>query len=109
MISYTFLVTFIDFARKIIKFRWIPTLGCFTSKNLTYYFVVVTCLVSSLSSNQRFAKNVYSQAAHLVSGFSGGEIHDLRRLQARRRNPELTESSQLVKRISLPERCDARR
>ena len=36
--------------------------------------------LSSLSSNQRFC-NVYSQAAHFRSGFSGGEIHDLRRLR----------------------------
>ena len=36
--------------------------------------------LSSLSSNQRFC-NVYSQAAHFRSVFSGGEIHDLRRLR----------------------------
>ena len=36
--------------------------------------------LSSLSSIQRFC-NVYSQAAHFRSGFSGGEIHDLRRLR----------------------------
>ena len=36
--------------------------------------------LSSLSSNQQFC-NVYSQAAHFRSGFSGGEIHDLRRLR----------------------------
>ena len=36
--------------------------------------------LSSLSSNQPFC-NVYSQAAHFRSGFSGGEIHDLRRLR----------------------------
>ena len=42
--------------------------------------------LSSLSSNQRFC-NVYSQAAHFRSGFSGGEIHDLRRLR-REGSPE---------------------
>mgnify|MGYP006987332297 CR=1 FL=1 len=31
--------------------------------------------------------NVYSQAAHFRSGFSGGEIHDLRRLR-REGSPE---------------------
>jgi len=36
--------------------------------------------LSSHSSNQRFC-NVYSQAAHFRSGFSGGEIHDLWRLR----------------------------
>ena len=42
--------------------------------------------LSSLSSIQRFC-NVYSQAAHFRSGFSGGEIHDLRRLR-REGSPE---------------------
>ena len=42
--------------------------------------------LSSLFSNQRFC-NVYSQAAHFRSGFSGGEIHDLRRLR-REGSPE---------------------
>ena len=42
--------------------------------------------LSSLSSNQRFC-NVYSQAVHFRSGFSGGEIHDLRRLR-REGSPE---------------------
>ena len=36
--------------------------------------------LSSLSSIKQFC-NVYSQAAHFRSGFSGGEIHDLRRLR----------------------------
>ena len=48
--------------------------------------VVVVLFFSSLSSNQRFC-NVYSQAAHFRSGFSGGEIHDLRRLR-REGSPE---------------------
>ena len=42
--------------------------------------VVVVIVSFSLSSNQRFC-NVYSQATHFRSGFSGGEIHDLRRLR----------------------------
>ena len=42
--------------------------------------VVVVTVSFFPSSNQRFC-NVYSQAAHLGSGFSGGEIHDLRRLR----------------------------
>ena len=48
--------------------------------------VVVVIVSFSLSSNQRFC-NVYSQAAHFRSGFSGGEIHDLRRLR-REGSPE---------------------
>ena len=44
------------------------------------------CFFLPLSSIQRFC-NVYSQAAHFRSGFSGGEIHDLRRLR-REGSPE---------------------
>ena len=40
--------------------------------------VVVVTVSFFPFSNQRFC-NVYSQAAHFRSGFSGGEIHDLRR------------------------------
>ena len=42
--------------------------------------------LSSLASIKRFC-NVYSQAAHFRSNFSGGEIHDLRRLR-REGSPE---------------------
>ena len=56
----------------------------------TNYFtpppLLLLLFLSSLSSNQRFC-NVYSQAAHFRSGFSGGEIHDLRRLR-REGSPE---------------------
>ena len=57
--------------QKTIKLR---DTNYFTSPPLSLLFL------SSLSSNQRFC-NVYSQAAHFRSGFSGGEIHDLRRLR----------------------------
>ena len=65
--------------------RWQKTIklrdtNYFTSPPLSLLFL------SSLSSNQRFC-NVYSQAAHFRSGFSGGEIHDLRRLR-REGSPE---------------------
>ena len=67
---YTFLAT-IDL-QKTIKLR---DTNYFTPPPL-----LSLLFLSSLSSNQRFC-NVYSQAAHFRSGFSGGEIHDLRRLR----------------------------
>ena len=67
---YTFLTT-IDW-QKTIKLR---DTNYFTPPPL-----LSLLFLFSLSSNQRFC-NVYSQAAHFRSGFSGGEIHDLRRLR----------------------------
>ena len=61
--------------------RWQKTIKLQTKNQLLYSPPLLSLLfLSSLSSNQRFC-NVYSQAAHLGSGFSGGEIHDLRRLR----------------------------
>ena len=75
-LPYTFLAT-IDW-QKTIKLR---NTNYFTSPPL-----LSLLFLSSLSSIQRFC-NVYSQAAHFRSGFSGGEIHDLRRLR-REGSPE---------------------
>ena len=66
--------------------RWQKTIKLRDTNYVTPPPLLSLLFLSSLSSNQRFC-NVYSQAAHFRSGFSGGEIHDLRRLR-REGSPE---------------------
>ena len=64
----------------LARIDWQKTIKLRDTNYFTPPALLSLLFLSSLSSNQRFC-NVYSQAAHFRSGFSGGEIHDLRRLR----------------------------